>query len=635
MQPAGVQHLFAGAPPEALKAFAADRAAMRGGMRLPTTVDAKVQLLSYLRWLGSELADGRAFLRGDVACIADFSTAQSIWYIRRVPPVAEVLAPFPAVVAWFDRVAAHGHGTHEPMTSADAIGVARAATSTQLLAFDEGQGYARGTEVTVTPMDYALDPVPGRLVGLTDDEVAIERDDERAGRVVVHFRASAIRSGRTPNEDIQGPDRGHHRRRLGLRPRDLAPRGRARHERRDGRRAAGRPGAGCAEIESLGAQVLPFRLDVAKAAEVDAMGAATLARFGAPHFVFNNAGVSCGGLIWEHSVKDWEWIVGVNLMGVAHGIRVFTPMMLEAARQDPGYEGHITNTASMAGLVNMPNSGSYNATKSAVVAMSETLYQDLALVTDQIHCSVMCPYFVPTGIIRASATARRARARQAAHAVAAVAKALGEKAVSSGKVSAAQVAQFVLDAVAERRFYVYSHPHALGRCRRGMEDIVQGRNPSDPSRSGPTGREPAQGLARRVAPLARRGRRAPGREGRGMGFPHPGAFVLRRLATALTRMHATGTRVYGRMKRNLLGDPLAALPCVPGAAVDPGQPAPEVKLHRLLAEAPASFTIAFDTHGDSAKRFGVKVVPTSALIGGALDAEIQQPSDQRGPPRSL
>jgi len=186
MQPAGVQHLFAGAPPEALKAFAVDRAAMRGGMKLPTTTDAKAQLNSYLRWLARTLADGRAFVCGDVPCIADFSTAQSIWYIRRVPPVAAVLAPFPSVVAWFDRVAAFGHGTHEPMTSADAIGIARAARPAAT-SFDDTQGFARGDPVTVTPTDYALDPVPGRLVGLGEDEVAIERDDERAGRVVVHF----------------------------------------------------------------------------------------------------------------------------------------------------------------------------------------------------------------------------------------------------------------------------------------------------------------------------------------------------------------------------------------------------------------------------------------------------------------
>ena len=122
-----------------------------------------------------------------------------------------------------------------------------------------------------------------------------------------------------------------------------------------------------AEVAALGqpngAEVLAFRLDVSKADQVEAMGAATLARFGAPHLVFNNAGVGAGGLIWEHTLADWEWVVGVNLMGVAHGVRVFTPMMLAAAKADPNWEGHIVNTASMAGLLNAPNMGVYNVTK--------------------------------------------------------------------------------------------------------------------------------------------------------------------------------------------------------------------------------------------------------------------------------
>jgi NAD(P)-dependent dehydrogenase (short-subunit alcohol dehydrogenase family) len=156
--------------------------------------------------------------------------------------------------------------------------------------------------------------------------------------------------------------------------------------------------AAAAELQAAGANVLAMRVDVSNAAEMDALGAATLARFGAPHFVFNNAGVGSGGLIWENTVKDWEWVLGVNLMGVVHGVRVFTPMMLQAAKTDPAYQGHIVNTASMAGLVNAPNMGVYNVSKHAVVALSETLYQDLALVTDQIGASVLCPFFVPTGI---------------------------------------------------------------------------------------------------------------------------------------------------------------------------------------------------------------------------------------------
>ena len=106
------------------------------------------------------------------------------------------------------------------------------------------------------------------------------------------------------------------------------------------------------------------------------MAAATLERFGAPNFLFNNAGVGAGGLTWEHSLKDWEWVVGVNLMGVAHGIRVFTPAMLAAAKADARWHGHIVNTASMAGLLNAPNMGVYNATKAAVVSISETLKHD-------------------------------------------------------------------------------------------------------------------------------------------------------------------------------------------------------------------------------------------------------------------
>jgi NAD(P)-dependent dehydrogenase (short-subunit alcohol dehydrogenase family) len=239
--------------------------------------------------------------------------------------------------------------------------------------------------------------------------------------------------------------------------------------------------AAAAEIGALGAPVLPLRLDVAKAAEVEALGAAAFARFGAPHLVFNNAGVGAGGLIWETSLKDWEWVVGVNLMGVAHGIRVFTPMMLTAAAKDANYEGHIVNTASMAGLLNAPNMGVYNATKSAVVAISETLYQDLKLVTEQISASVLCPFFVPTGITHSDRN-RPADMRNDAKPTKSqlIGQAMSDKAVSSGKVTAAQVAQFVFDAVAARQFYIYSHPKSLASVQVRLEDIMLPRNPTDP-----------------------------------------------------------------------------------------------------------------------------------------------------------
>ncbi|HEY9096663.1 MAG TPA: SDR family NAD(P)-dependent oxidoreductase, partial [Hydrogenophaga sp.] len=144
-----------------------------------------------------------------------------------------------------------------------------------------------------------------------------------------------------------------------------------------------------AEIKAMGAPVLARRVDVSDADQMAALAESVQATFGAPHFVFNNAGVGSGGLIWENSVKDWEWVLGVNVWGVIHGVRLFTPMMLAAAKTDPAYRGHIVNTASMAGLLTPPNMGIYNVSKHAVVSLSETLYQDLKLVTDQVSASVL------------------------------------------------------------------------------------------------------------------------------------------------------------------------------------------------------------------------------------------------------
>ncbi len=237
-----------------------------------------------------------------------------------------------------------------------------------------------------------------------------------------------------------------------------------------------------AEMTAAGAPVLAMRVDVSKADQVEALGAATLARFGAPNFVFNNAGVGSGGLIWENTLQDWEWVIGVNLMGVAHGIRVFTPMMLAAAAKDPAFQGHIVNTASMAGLLNAPNMGVYNVSKHAVVSMSETLYQDLALVTEQISASVLCPFFVPTGISQSH------RNRPDEHKAAGakptksqlIGQAMSDKAVGSGKVSAANVAQMVFDAMVANQFYVYSHPKSIASVQVRMEDVLMSRNPTDP-----------------------------------------------------------------------------------------------------------------------------------------------------------
>jgi len=235
-----------------------------------------------------------------------------------------------------------------------------------------------------------------------------------------------------------------------------------------------------AELTATGAEVLALQVDVSDVSQMEHLAHRVQERFGAPHFVFNNAGVGAGGLVWENSVQDWQWVLGVNLWGVIHGVRLFTPMMLEAAQKDPAYRGHIVNTASMAGLLNAPNMGVYNVSKHAVVSLSETLYQDLALVTEQVSASVLCPYFVPTGIHQSErnrpgelSAAKPTRSQL-------IGQAMSDKAVSSGKVTAAEVAQKVFDAVAANQFYIYSHPKAIGSVQTRLEDVLQARNPTDP-----------------------------------------------------------------------------------------------------------------------------------------------------------
>jgi NAD(P)-dependent dehydrogenase (short-subunit alcohol dehydrogenase family) len=235
-----------------------------------------------------------------------------------------------------------------------------------------------------------------------------------------------------------------------------------------------------AAAEFKDVEVLARVVDVSKAEPMQALAEAVEARFGAPHFVFNNAGVGSGGLIWENALSDWEWVLGVNLMGVVHGVRLFTPMMLAAAKADPGYSGHIVNTASMAGMLNPPNMGVYNVSKHAVVSLSETLYQDLSLVTDQVHASVLCPFFVPTGINQSHRNRPADMPMSKPTKSQLISQAQTDKAVSSGKLTAADVAAMVFDAIDHNKFYIFSHPQALAGVQTRLEDVMLLRNPSDP-----------------------------------------------------------------------------------------------------------------------------------------------------------
>jgi len=236
----------------------------------------------------------------------------------------------------------------------------------------------------------------------------------------------------------------------------------------------------CAELQTTGTPVMARRVDVADGGQMQALANDVGAQWGAPHLVFNNAGVAAGGLVWENTEADWDWVLGVNLKGVVHGVRLFTPMMLQAAKADPSWRGHLVNTASMAGLLTPPNMGIYNVSKHAVVALTETLYQDLQLVTTQISASVLCPYFVPTGISLSQRNRPAHLPPEDMTPSQRIGQAMSEKAVGSGKVSAEDVAQMVFDAVAADRFYIYSHPKALGNVRLRVDAILNGDNPPDP-----------------------------------------------------------------------------------------------------------------------------------------------------------
>ena len=186
MQPAGIVHVLKGATPDTLKAFGADRAAMNPNLRRPTLPDGAAALHTYLSRLEQMLAGGSAFLHGAQPCIADFSAAQSIWFVRLAPPIAAVLDAYPKLVAWYERVNVFGHGRFTKMTSAEAITVAAGGPHAPVV-FNAEPGLAQGDAVIVTPTDYAHDPVAGTLVGLSRDEVVVARRDERAGVVHVHF----------------------------------------------------------------------------------------------------------------------------------------------------------------------------------------------------------------------------------------------------------------------------------------------------------------------------------------------------------------------------------------------------------------------------------------------------------------
>lgn len=225
------------------------------------------------------------------------------------------------------------------------------------------------------------------------------------------------------------------------------------------------------ELRAMGVDVLAIPTDVSRAEEVAALAERAVAAYGAVHLLFNNAGVATGGPIWERPLAEWEWVMGVNLWGVVHGIRSFVPLML--AQDDAGY---IVNTASIAGLVTAPALGIYTVTKHAVVALSEILAAELAQRDAPIKVSVLCPSWVQTRILDAGRN-RPAAIRDAATSDDAVGSAAIRELVDAG-MPPEQVAAAVFAAIRDEQFYILTHPETKTWIRHRMENILNTPDPA-------------------------------------------------------------------------------------------------------------------------------------------------------------
>lgn len=220
------------------------------------------------------------------------------------------------------------------------------------------------------------------------------------------------------------------------------------------------------QLESEGAEVLAVVTDVSDHDAVQALAAATFDRFGTAHIVCNNAGIGTGGMTWEVSEAQWRWIVGVNLMGVVHGIQAFVPRFVEQG------EGHVVNTASAAGLLTGPGMSPYFATKHAVVALSESLAADLAMAGSSVGVSVLCPGFVRTRIHESD----RNRPDYVPAPAETDADTGGRREMMSsliaGGMDPADVADHVLSAIREKRMHIFTHPEMVDAIRQRFDTIV-------------------------------------------------------------------------------------------------------------------------------------------------------------------
>jgi NAD(P)-dependent dehydrogenase (short-subunit alcohol dehydrogenase family) len=227
-------------------------------------------------------------------------------------------------------------------------------------------------------------------------------------------------------------------------------------------------------VRGEGATVLATRVDVSRAEDVERLARETYAGFGAAHVVCNNAGVAVIGAVHEHTLADWQWVIDVNLWGVIHGVRAFLPRMLAG-----GDEGHIVNTASMAGLTTAPFMSVYDVTKHGVVALSESLYKELQVTGAPIGVSVVCPGLINTAIMRSARNRpdALAEAGKTGPAAQAFGQALADR--LSGGYPPSEVAEQVVQGIREGRFYVVpAQPEVKEGIAIRAQDLIALRNPT-------------------------------------------------------------------------------------------------------------------------------------------------------------
>jgi NAD(P)-dependent dehydrogenase (short-subunit alcohol dehydrogenase family) len=229
-----------------------------------------------------------------------------------------------------------------------------------------------------------------------------------------------------------------------------------------------------ARLRRDGATVLPIRVDVSQPGDVERLADETYSAFGAAHVVCNNAGVAVIGAVHEHTLADWQWVINVNLWGVIHGVRVFLPRMLAG-----GDEGHVVNTASMAGLTTAPFMSVYDVTKHGVVALSESMYKELALSGAPIGVSVVCPGLIETNIMRSSRNRPESLAEEGK--AGPMAQAFGQSLSDrlAGGYPPSEVANQVVAGIREGRFYIVpAQPDVKSNIAVRVNDLLELRNPT-------------------------------------------------------------------------------------------------------------------------------------------------------------